>query len=140
MEHDLVGSGLEFRALQQRRVGAAVGIGLRIGDEAALVAVEAKELDPDARPRLAARGVEHMGGELAHQFAPNIWSSLPRVMCPICSSAARSSASAWFASRRSISPSTLSRDACSLSATMQGKRSEERRVGKECRSRWSPYH
>ena len=23
---------------------------------------------------------------------------------------------------------------------MAGKRSEERRVGKECRSRWSPYH
>ena len=23
---------------------------------------------------------------------------------------------------------------------MIGKRSEERRVGKECRSRWSPYH
>ena len=22
----------------------------------------------------------------------------------------------------------------------RGKRSEERRVGKECRSRWSPYH
>ena len=22
----------------------------------------------------------------------------------------------------------------------EGKRSEERRVGKECRSRWSPYH
>ena len=22
----------------------------------------------------------------------------------------------------------------------QGRRSEERRVGKECRSRWSPYH
>ena len=26
------------------------------------------------------------------------------------------------------------------SATANGKRSEERRVGKECRSRWSPYH
>ena len=25
-------------------------------------------------------------------------------------------------------------------AATQGKRSEERRVGKECRSRWSPYH
>ena len=25
-------------------------------------------------------------------------------------------------------------------ATDSGKRSEERRVGKECRSRWSPYH
>ena len=24
--------------------------------------------------------------------------------------------------------------------TFQGSRSEERRVGKECRSRWSPYH
>ncbi len=24
--------------------------------------------------------------------------------------------------------------------TVQGARSEERRVGKECRSRWSPYH
>ena len=25
-------------------------------------------------------------------------------------------------------------------ALMEGARSEERRVGKECRSRWSPYH
>ena len=24
--------------------------------------------------------------------------------------------------------------------TQSGNRSEERRVGKECRSRWSPYH
>ena len=24
--------------------------------------------------------------------------------------------------------------------TLEEKRSEERRVGKECRSRWSPYH
>ena len=29
----------------------------------------------------------------------------------------------------------------SLRITMDGqRRSEERRVGKECRSRWSPYH
>ena len=27
-----------------------------------------------------------------------------------------------------------------LVATSSGSRSEERRVGKECRSRWSPYH
>ena len=26
------------------------------------------------------------------------------------------------------------------SGSMQSVRSEERRVGKECRSRWSPYH
>ena len=28
----------------------------------------------------------------------------------------------------------------SLPSTMEAARSEERRVGKECRSRWSPYH
>src|SRR3989475_11333636 len=27
-----------------------------------------------------------------------------------------------------------------LGQRLPGKRSEERRVGKECRSRWSPYH
>ena len=27
-----------------------------------------------------------------------------------------------------------------LDEVLKGKRSEERRVGKECRSRWSPYH
>ena len=27
-----------------------------------------------------------------------------------------------------------------LQSKKEGRRSEERRVGKECRSRWSPYH
>src|SRR3712207_7515984 len=31
-------------------------------------------------------------------------------------------------------------DAFDLDGYLQGLRSEERRVGKECRSRWSPYH
>ena len=30
--------------------------------------------------------------------------------------------------------------ACIQAAGGRGTRSEERRVGKECRSRWSPYH
>src|SRR5256885_972875 len=30
--------------------------------------------------------------------------------------------------------------AVTLDAAPAGRRSEERRVGKECRSRWSPYH
>ena len=29
---------------------------------------------------------------------------------------------------------------CALELRATGSRSEERRVGKECRSRWSPYH
>ena len=29
---------------------------------------------------------------------------------------------------------------CNRTSHVKGRRSEERRVGKECRSRWSPYH
>ena len=32
------------------------------------------------------------------------------------------------------------RDAIAEYSKRLGRRSEERRVGKECRSRWSPYH
>ena len=34
----------------------------------------------------------------------------------------------------------LKRDKTPPYAIFQADRSEERRVGKECRSRWSPYH
>src|SRR3989337_3785223 len=37
-----------------------------------------------------------------------------------------------------LAPVTGSSTTCSVPP--QGRRSEERRVGKECRSRWSPYH
>ena len=37
-----------------------------------------------------------------------------------------------------VSAETLSKIAVALG--VRAKRSEERRVGKECRSRWSPYH
>ena len=37
------------------------------------------------------------------------------------------------------SPSGLA-DGDMVSGSSEGERSEERRVGKECRSRWSPYH
>ena len=36
--------------------------------------------------------------------------------------------------------SLLLMEPISASAASYGERSEERRVGKECRSRWSPYH
>ena len=39
--------------------------------------------------------------------------------------------------KREKSPPELSSPRC---AGCPYKRSEERRVGKECRSRWSPYH
>ena len=39
-----------------------------------------------------------------------------------------------------VSNSPTRKDLIECSAKRMGKRSEERRVGKECRSRWSPYH
>ena len=36
--------------------------------------------------------------------------------------------------------STLLHILAGIDRPTSGKRSEERRVGKECRSRWSPYH
>src|SRR5687768_18209742 len=37
-------------------------------------------------------------------------------------------------------PGSVGHEAASLSRLRPPERSEERRVGKECRSRWSPYH
>ena len=45
---------------------------------------------------------------------------------------------------RSVSPTTieltLPSTLCGATHIIEESRSEERRVGKECRSRWSPYH
>ena len=50
-------------------------------------------------------------------------------------------AAEWKA-RKALAPgiSTPEMDGLIRSAMLKGARSEERRVGKECRSRWSPYH
>ena len=37
-------------------------------------------------------------------------------------------------------PAPMLAQAAAAAATARATRSEERRVGKECRSRWSPYH
>src|SRR3989440_10701378 len=41
---------------------------------------------------------------------------------------------------QSRSESRMPSSACDWSSDVCSSRSEERRVGKECRSRWSPYH
>src|SRR2546429_7731041 len=43
---------------------------------------------------------------------------------------------AWQRLKAAVKPSYMA----DMSHTMKLRRSEERRVGKECRSRWSPYH
>ena len=57
-------------------------------------------------------------------------------------SGAQSSAAAASAagSGSSFSPSVTTPNSSVKSGQARAERSEERRVGKECRSRWSPYH
>ena len=43
-------------------------------------------------------------------------------------------------SAKSLCPVDTGRLQSSINVQPGGNRSEERRVGKECRSRWSPYH
>ena len=50
-----------------------------------------------------------------------------------------------FAGKSNVGKSSLinglmNRKSLARTSSQPGKRSEERRVGKECRSRWSPYH
>src|SRR5256885_2351974 len=61
---------------------------------------------------------------------------------PLPTKAARAPWRAWQPGAKAIRPwqahTGIAR--CAAFGTAQGVRSEERRVGKECRSRWSPYH
>ena len=50
------------------------------------------------------------------------------------------SSSAWHVITVSSGILTIENSDYTKSHNFQKKRSEERRVGKECRSRWSPYH
>ena len=47
----------------------------------------------------------------------------------------------WFAKKMNTEEIMIDRvQKDGATAVIGGTRSEERRVGKECRSRWSPYH
>src|SRR3712207_9104105 len=62
-------------------------------------------------------------------------------LAPEKTSAAQSPPSKWpqgALCRRP--PTSTASSAATLAAGSSAPRSEERRVGKECRSRWSPYH
>src|SRR6266487_5727443 len=51
-------------------------------------------------------------------------------------------AASTFISGTTIKPNSIPKNRLTGAAirSLRGARSEERRVGKECRSRWSPYH
>src|SRR6266849_5043329 len=46
----------------------------------------------------------------------------------------------WQPKAPACPPTTSKKPSCAAPANWRAARSEERRVGKECRSRWSPYH
>src|SRR3712207_7650418 len=59
---------------------------------------------------------------------------------PICRPASATTRQPVETSAPAISGDPTSQPPARTSSGKRGKRSEERRVGKECRSRWSPYH
>src|SRR3712207_9116994 len=61
-----------------------------------------------------------------------------RVRDRVMGSAQETRASAQY--RTQSAAGTVQDKAQGAAESVQGARSEERRVGKECRSRWSPYH
>src|SRR5882672_12406610 len=67
-------------------------------------------------------------------------SSVARHSSPSHSPAGAPSESSGFKPFGPYKPPQTQKGASSQLTQAQQKRSEERRVGKECRSRWSPYH
>ena len=49
-------------------------------------------------------------------------------------------AAMWFGTKEAGAFTIAEDGKYALVLNLKGSRSEERRVGKECRSRWSPYH
>src|SRR5256885_4945079 len=137
VEYELIGTGAQALAFEQRRVGAALGIGSRLGE---LGAIGPVELDADAGTGLAARRVQYMCGQSAHQPSPSSLARRPRAISPICASALRISVPSSLARRCSISASTVLRAACSRSAMMHGKPnfSRYRRLSAPMRANSSP--
>src|ERR1044071_372105 len=67
VEHELISPGAEGRSLQERRIGAPVAVGGRLRNQRAGLALETIQLQRDAGARLAARGIQHVRGELTHR-------------------------------------------------------------------------
>src|SRR5688572_33355588 len=82
------------------------------------------------------RGGVAFAGDAALLYRANLWlRTAVRVLRPILEADVRSPDELYDAVRTVNWSDFLSTD-----HTLAVDRSEERRVGKECRSRWSPYH
>ena len=64
----------------------------------------------------------------------------PPVICVLTDAIMQSVENALLIGEISFVMMLLRGQACRWGTGSHMKRSEERRVGKECRSRWSPYH
>src|SRR2546422_1011996 len=101
----------------------------------------------DGTPVLARRGAGARGPRLAAASAPPAGAVVLVVPTKEAVALVRylqklgMNRGAW---REGFEPQSVTVSAMTIPGTQdlveRGKRSEERRVGKECRSRWSPYH
>src|SRR3989442_15103463 len=91
--------------------------------------------------RMFQGGMGAEGEQMTFGFYPSLsWNPTLAAGRPVaaCSSITAMSATTLMLSPAYPPPPGPPRNACSSPDTLS--RSEERRVGKECRSRWSPYH
>src|SRR3712207_657018 len=88
--------------------------------------------------RLAAAAADLLAHVLDHLPAP--WLALERLSDVLAQLANRAAALGTGTGGRIDDPLARQVLRQGSSGRLAGARSEERRVGKECRSRWSPYH
>src|SRR5256885_2054300 len=133
---DLAAVGVEDAVAEVRAIGlrplddqdlVAADAEMAIGDLAQLFAREREGPSSAIQHDEVVAGTLHLGeGKLHSNFC-------------IRSRTRRPTVSASSSARRPWWPSISTADFFPIAAT-KAARSEERRVGKECRSRWSPYH
>src|ERR1035437_3650508 len=139
--------GEMFSALKPKGVGVLDGFAITTGsywrllDEQGLRAkLEAllSNLDPENLEQLALKGHEARARILETPLPGDLQSAIRKAYRALV---ARLGREAELAVRSSASAEDLPEASFAGAAeTFLNIRSEERRVGKECRSRWSPYH
>src|SRR5258707_15794647 len=100
-------------------------------EEAAGLAARVEELQTQAQSRMAQISQSETRIEVLRKTSMRVSD------CEIC--AMRDCAWVCNSSTRAARPAASSRSIATV-CRCEALRSEERRVGKECRSRWSPYH
>src|SRR2546422_5500498 len=128
-----------FRSLGPRRRASAA---LAVGDPDLLAALAPHELEEvaDRAARLQAYVMARAGDKKEERFNGMllVHTTQPEAAQRVIEELLQVQARRWRLAE--IVPAERGRSSLEYLIRLRDERSEERRVGKECRSRWSPYH